>query len=93
MCSNIQLINNEDDSISIIGLHWNEYRQIMLAIETTRMVLQNEILDSIKYNEDRKVLAQNIEFLYLNLQEDNIPHKGIAESLDESIIKKCLGIE
>ena len=64
MCSNIQLINNEDDSISIIGLHWNEYRQIMLAIETTRMVLQNEISDSIKYNEDRKVLAQNIEFLY-----------------------------
>ena len=93
MSSNIKLIKNEKNTISITNLSWDEYRHIMLAVETTRCVLDKEILDSVYYNQEKERLLLKMECLYINLQENGIPFKCIAESLDESIIKKCLSIK
>lgn len=91
MSSIIKLVKNENDTISITNVKWDEYRDIMLAIEATIGLLRKELPDSFYYNQEGHKLLQKMECLYLNLQENGIPYRGLAESLDEGIIKKYLG--
>lgn len=90
MSSNIKLINNEDASISIVNLHWNEYRQIMLAMEATCCLLDNTIEDDFYYDEERKRLAKQYNTLFKFMKESGIPYKGIGISIDDTVIEKCL---
>lgn len=90
MSSHINLINNSNNTISITNLSWNEYRNIMLAIETATTILKKEFTDSCYLNQERERLLQKMGCLYVNLQDSHIPHKGQAISLDEEIIEKCI---
>lgn len=90
MSTHIKLINNSDNTISITNLSWNEYRDIMLAIETATTILKKEFTDSCYFNQERERLIQKMECLYINLQDPRIPYKGQAISLDEEIIEKCI---
>lgn len=90
MSTHIKLINNSDNTISITNLSWNEYRDIMLAIETVIIILKGEFTDSSYFDQERKRLLQKMGCLYVNLQDSHIPHKGQAISLDEEIIDKCI---
>ena len=87
MGSKIKIVKNED-LYNITNLRWDEYKLIMVAMETTQKVLAREI--DCSHNFDKKRVIENIVALYLNLQEDGIPFKGEAIGLDENIIDCCL---
>lgn len=87
-------VNRELPQIDIINIDWKDFHKIMKSLESLIDLLGNNIIENdIYYEQNRINLLNEYKELFDKLISTEIPYKGQAVSIDDTVIEMVKSIK